>query len=227
MYYRAVDYKEDLYTTYHCSLNVEYGKYTAWLPVSEIRGSQDDDQDWGNGIATCDCGRPAAKWYVSVPRMAHALVRPRVEAIFGKYIPEGGDLEWVGGTWGGFFAFYSPRCIHCTGDVQAMAAELEAAIAWAGERTACPICRKSFGNCVSHIASHAVRASESNHDFYTYWVHPAGGTRVLFWRFDDQVQDHQKDLVVACLADYRAERVDRPIPPTEVSVLFGRPGPQI
>jgi len=224
MYYRPILDNEDPYTTYHLSTNVELGKYTKWLPVSEIRGSHDNDQDWGTGVATCDCGRPAAKLYVTVPGIAHALLYPKVEAILRKYAD--GEAEWVGGpNGGGFFAMYLTGCAWCV-DVHAMASEIEAAIAWAGTETACPVCGKAFGNSVSHIASHAVAATEQESDFYTYWYHPTGGTRVLYWKFDKHVQDHQKDLVVACLADYRAERASRPTPPTMVSVLFGRPGPQ-
>jgi hypothetical protein len=227
MYYRAASENEDLYTTFHLSPNVKVGKYFKWLPVSEIRGSHGDGQDCDHGVATCDCGRPAAKLYVAVPRIAYQLIYPMVEAIFRKYIPEDdGCMEWVGGSHGGYFALYSTRCAGCV-DMQAMAAELEAAIAWAGAETACPVCGKPFGNSVSHIASHAVRASRDEYDFYTYYTHPVSGTRVFYWKFDSEVQDHQKDLVIACLADYRAERTDRSIPPTEVSILFGRPGPQI
>jgi hypothetical protein len=227
MYYRAVlDDEEGLFTTHHLSPSIEWGKYLVWLPVSEIRGSHaHDDQGYDHGVATCDCGRPAAKFYVAVPRIAYQLIYPMVEAIFRKYIPEG-DIEWIGGTWGGYFALYSPRCSECT-DTQAMAAELEAAIAWAGTETACPVCGKPFGDSVEHIASHAVATGEEESEFYTYWSHPTGGVRVRYWKFDSQVQDHLKGLVAACLADYRAERASRPIPPTGVSVLFGRPGPQI
>lgn len=89
---------------------------------------------------------------------------------------------------------------------------------------ACPVCGAGFSSSVTHIASHAVRGSQDDHDFSTSWETPNGASGINYWKFDKSVSKKLQSLICGAVADHRAEHLDQPARgrSTIVSVLFGR-----